>query len=212
MRVKAPQKLRIAEDVSLSDFPRLHDQDQRYIPTVAMPKRARDMQEDASSQIAPAEKPKRKKTRTSAASTGGASQLHRLAAPSKSQKGGKAAAKVKGVLIPSKRARLPGRLNKLAVPKPQSLAARKGGSGSTRPDVNRRGNKINKGWGTGGFDTIPLIGATTEDIGESTSATGKASSSKSANSVPVGAEMWITRKSSYTAYLKSGVAAFMQKG
>lgn len=178
-----------------------------------MPKRSRDAQEDTSSQLAPADKPQRKKTRTSITSTGIASQLHRLAAPSKSKQG-KAGAKSKGVLIPTKRPHLPGRLNRLAVPKPQSLAARKGGSGSTRPDVNRRGNKINKGWGTGGFDTTPLnaAGTTTEDIGESTSAPGKSSSSKSNKSAPVGAEMWITRKSSYTAYLKAGVAAFMQKG
>jgi hypothetical protein len=177
-----------------------------------MPKRARDAQDDTSSQIAPAAEARtRKKTRTSDAPAGSASELHKLAAGSSRLRKGKAT-KVKGVLEPTKRQLLPGRLNRLAVPKPQSLAARKGGSGSTRPDVNRRGNKINRGWGTGGFDTVPLSAATGEDIGESTAGVGKTASNKPNTSVPVGAEMWITRKSSYTAYLKSGVAAFMHKG
>lgn len=175
-----------------------------------MPKRTRDAQDDTSSQVAPAEVPRRKKTRTSTIPTGSASELHRIGTPSRTRKG--KTAKSKGILQPNKRPLLPGRLNRLAVPKPQSLAARKGGSGSTRPDVNRRGNKINKGWGTGGFDSIPLDGTAAEDIGEiNTGETNKASN-KSIKPVPVGAEMWITRKSSYTAYLKSGVAAFMQKG
>lgn len=175
-----------------------------------MPKRTRDVQDDTSSQVAPAEAPRRKKTRTSTVPTGSASEPHKLGSPSKLKKGKRT--KVKGVLKPTKRQSIPGRLNRLAVPKPQSLAARKGGSGSTRPDVNRRGNKINSGWGTGGFDTVPMSGIAAEDIGESTSGVDKPASNKSNKSVPVGAEMWITRKSSYTAYLKSGVAAFMHKG
>lgn len=175
-----------------------------------MPKRARETQDDTSSQVAAPEAPKQKKTRLSAVPPASASKPHKLDSSAASSKKGKRTKKA--VRESRKRPILPGRLNRLAVPKPQSLAARKGGSGSTRPDVNRRGNKINKGWGTGGFDTAPPAGTSTEDIGELASDKDKKTSSKSNKAAPVGAEMWITRKSAYSAYLKSGVAAFMHKG
>lgn len=180
-----------------------------------MPKRARDTQDDASSQIAASEAPKRKKSRVSGVIS--TESPHKLGTgATSSKKGGELSTKKKkkGVPEPTKRPLLPGRLNRLAVPKPQSLAARKGGSGSTRPDVNRRGNKINKGWGTGGFDSAPPAAAVgAEDIGELASDKDKKKQlSSSKKSIPEGAEMWITRKSAYSAYLKSGVSAFMQKG
>jgi hypothetical protein len=131
------------------------------------------------------------------------------------------------VLKPKKRKQIAGRLNRLAVPKPISLAAKRTGSGSTKPDINRRGNKINKGWGTGGFDAgVPLNGD--EDLGEAVvdptttfpesdpkgkgkgkESTASASKTSSAKNV---AELWITRKTSYPSYLKAGIAAFIDKG
>ena len=130
------------------------------------------------------------------------------------------------VLEPKKRKFIAGRLNRLAVPKPISLAAKRTGSGSMKPDINRRGNKINKGWGTGGFDAgIPLRGD--EDLGEAVNndtaqagpkgkgkekeveATQSAKQSSSAKNM---AELWITRKTSYPSYLRAGLAAFVEKG
>lgn len=105
--------------------------------------------------------------------------------------------------IPKKRKVIPGTLRRLALPRPVSTATRK--SGSTREDVNRRGNKINKGQGTGGFQSA----ADKEDVGEAVRADeGKEESFK----VPHGAELWINRKTSYPAYLRSGIAAFVEKG
>jgi hypothetical protein len=177
-----------------------------------MTKRARDSQDDASSQVAAAEVPRRKKTRVSVPADDASlsSKPHQFGGLLSATAAKVKKALKKGTLQPTKRQLISGRLNKLAVPKPQSLAARKGGSGSTRPDINRRGNKINKGWGTGGFDTTPLAGGAKEDVGEVAGSSREHKQGKP--TVPVGAEMWITRKSSYPAYLKSGVAAFMHKG
>lgn len=130
------------------------------------------------------------------------------------------------LLEPKKRKPIAGRLNRLAVPKPISLATKRTGSGSTKPDINRRGNKINKGWGTGGFDAgVPLRGD--EDLGEAVNndtaqadpkgkgkekeveATQSAKQSSSAKNM---AELWITRKTSYPSYLRAGLAAFVEKG
>lgn len=180
-----------------------------------MPKRTRDdAAEDASSQATATETRSSKKTRLTGAAPASPAKVAIPAADiSKTKRSKRTTNKKAIVLPPSKRPLIPGRLNRLAVPKPQSLAARKSGSGSTRPDVNRRGNKINKGWGTGGFDSAPTDTAVGEDIGQvAASGNDRKGRNGSKNSTPVGAEMWITRKSSYAAYLKSGVSAFMEKG
>lgn len=124
---------------------------------------------------------------------------------------------------PKKRKSIAGRLNRLAVPKPVSQAAKRTGSGSTKPDVNRRGNKINKGWGTGGFDAgVPLNGD--EDLGETVTTKadpkgkGKATEANAGSDKPNKseaknvAELWVTRKTSYPSYLRAGLAAFIDRG
>ena len=116
--------------------------------------------------------------------------------------------------IPTKRSLIPGRLKRLAVPKPVSLAARKSDCGTTRIDVNRRGNKVNKGWGTGGFGSS-VEASESEDAEEPVKLEGVASvkgKQKAEKIKPDGPELWITRKTSYPAYLRSGVAAFIEKG
>ena len=118
------------------------------------------------------------------------------------------------LLVPTKRPVIAGRLKRLAVPKPVSLAVRSNSSGSTNPNVNRRGNKINKGWGTGGFDGAKDVSAvehareTDEDMSKENDRTNQKASKNNSD----GPELWITRKTSYPAYLRSGVAAFMEKG
>ena len=121
------------------------------------------------------------------------------------------------ISAPVKRPLIAGQLRKLAVPKPLSIQARKGGSGSTKSDVNRRGNKINKGWGTGGFaggsdPGVPVdMGEplNSKDPKQGRDAKSKLKTERKASD---GAELWITRKTSYPAYLRSGVAAFIEKG
>ena len=125
--------------------------------------------------------------------------------------------------LPHKRPLLPGRVKRLGVPRPQSLTVRNS-SGSTKADVNHRGSKITKGWGSGGFDVgVPLTAADDEDIGVGVSVTvpvgtkdkGKAKATpneaKKAKSQPA-AELWVTRRTSFSAYIRSGVAAFVDKG
>lgn len=150
-----------------------------------------------------------------------------------------------------KRPLLPGTVRRLAVPRPVSLAASsKNPSGSTKEDVNRRGNKISKGQGTGGFasappfpprtasDTAALGDDEDEDIGEPTSMAAidlddtvvvgdddesgslggikdKGKGKEREIAAPVrggGAELWVTRKTTYPAYLRAGLAAFSEKG
>jgi hypothetical protein len=119
---------------------------------------------------------------------------------------------------PKKRKTIPGQLRRLAVPRPSALKKQKNSnaSGSTKPDVNRRGNKINNGMGTGGYAVAPDF---LDDIGVPANVTtalekGKGKDEGDDLETPArsSAELWITRKTSYPAYLKSGVAAFVDKG
>ena len=133
---------------------------------------------------------------------------------------------------PKKRPLLAGTLKRLAVPKPISTVVRKSGSGSTRADVNRRGNKINKGWGTGGFHAgVPVLPGG-EDVGTPVGAADKgkgradaadaeapvdadeqqARLEEQARKKVVGEELWIKRAASYPAYMKEGLAAFRSRG
>lgn len=130
--------------------------------------------------------------------------------------------KAKSVSKPTKRERIPGRLKRLAVPHPTASSSRTNQhpSGSTKPDVNRRGNKVNKGWGTGGFLSTADLGTMFADaaqpgIQHDAKGKGRAKDGGEVNEkkeMKVAAELWITRKTSYPAYLKSGVAAFVEKG
>ena len=133
---------------------------------------------------------------------------------------------------PKKRPLLAGTLKRLAVPKPISTIVRKAGSGSTRADVNRRGNRINKGWGTGGFEAgVPVLPGA-EDVGTPVTAADKgkgradpadagalvdadeqqARLEEQARKKVAGEELWIKRAASYPAYLKDGLAAFRSRG
>lgn len=118
------------------------------------------------------------------------------------------------VTQPKKRKIIPGQLRRLAVPRPSALKKQKNTSGSTKPNVNRRGNKINNGMGTGGYAVAPDIddiGVPADQAAAADKGKGKEQDDTEAASKS-GAELWITRKTSYPAYLKSGVAAFVEKG
>lgn len=147
----------------------------------------------------------------------GAAAADALKSASLKRKAAKRAAREAAALPkPVKRPLLPGHVKRLAVPKPVSLALRK--SGSTKEDVNRRGSKISKGWGSGGFDAIDTA-ANGEDLGISTATTDKGKAAESKSKPAQGkkkavnsAEVWVTRKTSYSAYMRSGLATFINKG
>jgi len=93
-------------------------------------------------------------------------------------------------LLPkSKRARKLGRVQKLGVVKPKTKPQRV--SGTTKQNVSREGAVMNAGQGTGGFGSSSA---------EPRNASGRIE------------EIWVTRKTSYAAYLKKGLAAFIERG
>lgn len=83
---------------------------------------------------------------------------------------------------PRKRPQLPGKVRKLALPKPATRASR--AAGSTKPQVGKDGAKINGPDGTGGY---------------------RAGDSVAHEIV----ELFVSRKTQYAAYLRRGLDAFV---
>jgi hypothetical protein len=83
---------------------------------------------------------------------------------------------------PTKRPALGGTIKRLPRKRISSLA---GVDGSTRPGITRNGAKVSKGQGSGGF----ALGASDKEE-----------------------ELWVTAKTPFSFYLKTGLAAFIDKG